>query len=132
MSEQLSQVLESLKGLLTYDPASPMIFSSGLFLFMFCGFTLIYGFMRRRPTLRIVYVLLFSLYFYYLSSGLYFMLILVVATVDYFIGLRMSKEQRVPVRKLLMFLSVAVNLGMLCYFKYTNFFIGLFNDVAGH
>ena len=48
--------------LFRYDPRSPMLFSSGLFLFVFLGFSLIYGLLKRRLMLRIVYVTLFSLY----------------------------------------------------------------------
>ena len=57
-------ILEKLQALLAYDASSPLIFSSGLFLFLFAGFMLIYNAFRRAPMARIVYVILFSLYFY--------------------------------------------------------------------
>lgn len=60
---------EKLQALLTYDASSPLIFSSGLFLFLFSGF-IVYSMFRRAPMARIVYVILFSLYFYYKSSGI--------------------------------------------------------------
>ncbi len=63
---------EKLLALLSYDASSPLIFSSGLFLFLFAGFMLVYSMFRRAPMARIVYVILFSLYFYYKSSGIYF------------------------------------------------------------
>ena len=47
--------------LLTYDASSPLIFSSGLFLFLFAGFLLVYSAFRRAPMARIVYVIAFSL-----------------------------------------------------------------------
>ena len=53
---------EKLLTLLSYDASSPLIFSSGLFLFLFAGFLLLYGMFRRAPMARIVYVILFSLY----------------------------------------------------------------------
>lgn len=131
MPETWGQVVDSIAALFKYDPRAPLIFSSGLFLFLFAGFTFFYGFMRRRAGLRTLYVLLFSLFFYYKSSGLYFMLILVVATTDYFIAGWLGRSQKTSARKWLVALSVAINLGMLCYFKYTNFFIGLTNDLFG-
>ena len=51
--------------LLKYHQNYPLIFSSGLFLFLFACFSLFYSMMGRRVMLRIIYVVLFSLYFYY-------------------------------------------------------------------
>ena len=61
---------------LLYQPDSPMIFSSGIFLFLFLAFTLIYNLLGKADTLRILFVTLFSYYFYYKSSGFYFGLLL--------------------------------------------------------
>ena len=60
---------------LLYQPDSPMIFSSGIFLFLFLGFTLIYNCLGKADTLRILFVTLFSYYFYYKSSGFFFWLL---------------------------------------------------------
>ena len=79
-------ILEKLQALLAYDASSPLIFSSGLFLFLFAGFMLIYNAFRRAPMARIVYVILFSLYFYYKSSGIYFLLLIFAATSDFLIA----------------------------------------------
>ena len=68
---ELGEITDKIVQLLQYDPVSPLIFSSGLFLFLFGGFTFFYQFMRREVMLRIVYVTLFSLYFYYKISGRY-------------------------------------------------------------
>ena len=54
---------ERIGALLSYDAASPMIFSSGLFLFLFTAFLFFYGKLRNAPSARIVYVIAFSLYF---------------------------------------------------------------------
>ena len=48
---------------LTYDAAHPLIFSSGLFLFMFLAFTFIYMLLRHHTTARLLFVTLFSYYF---------------------------------------------------------------------
>lgn len=124
MVQQLSNLIELLK----YNPEEPLLFTSGLFLFLFLGFTFFYGFMRRTVTLRIVYVTLFSLYFYYKTSGIFFLLLMFTATSDFFIGHFIATTARRRARRGLVALSVAVNLGMLCYFKYTNFLIEIFNN----
>ena len=48
---------------LTYNAKQPMIFSSGLFLFLFLGFSLIYMLLQKKDTARILFVTLFSYIF---------------------------------------------------------------------
>lgn len=107
--------------LLSYHADSPMLFSSGLFFFLFLGFFMIYLSLRKHTAARIIYVTLFSLYFYYKSSGLWFGLLVFTATIDYFIGKKMEFTGPIWKRKFLVILSLCVNLGMLAYFKYFNF-----------
>jgi D-alanyl-lipoteichoic acid acyltransferase DltB (MBOAT superfamily) len=104
-----------------YQPDAPMLFSSGLFLFLFIGFLMIYIPLRKHLTARIIYVTLFSLFFYYKSSGLWFGLLLCTATSDFLIGRKLSLTVSRRIRKLLVALSLCINLGMLAYFKYFNF-----------
>ena len=127
----MERLIEILKPLLSYDPASPLIFSSGLFLYLFVGFLGLYYLLRRTTTARILYVILFSLYFYYKSSGMFFVLLLVVATTDYMIGYSLFLTQGKRMRKFLVAMSVVLNLSLLGYFKYTNFFIDLTNQLVG-
>jgi len=77
--------------------------------------------LRRFTLARILYVSLFSLYFYYKTSGIWFLLLLFTATSDFLIGKGISMTKTQWRRKGLVALSVAINLGMLGYFKYTNF-----------
>ena len=112
---------EKLVGLFAYQPQSPMMFSTGLFLFVFTGFYIIYNSLQNRHHIRIIYVILFSLYFYYKTSGIFLILLIFTATSDYFIGNRMSVTKDLFNRKLWVTLSICINLGMLAYFKYTNF-----------
>ena len=107
--------------ILTYDPKAPLIFSSGLFLFLFLAFIFGYNLLKKQTTLRLIFVTCFSYYFYYKSSGYYFSLLAVVSLADYMIGKRLFVSTKPSVRKWLVTLSVMLNLGLLCYFKYTNF-----------
>ena len=79
-------ITDRLQALFAYDASSPLIFSSGLFLFLFAGFLLVYSAFRRAPMARIVYVIAFSLYFYYKSSGIYFLLLVFAAASDFLIA----------------------------------------------
>ena len=126
--------LGKLGDLLLYHKDAPMLFSSGLFFFLFIGFFVIYILLRKNTLARIIYVTAFSLYFYYKSSGLYFVLLLATATSDFCIGLMMSKTESKLHKKLWVTLSLLVNLGMLSYFKYFNFLgdiiVGAINELG--
>ncbi len=124
-------IIDNILELLKFSQQEPMIFSSGIFLFLFAGFTLIYGLLRNLTTLRILYVIAFSLYFYYKSSGIYLWLLILASASDYTIAHYLNATSRVGWRKFWVFVSVIINLGMLGYFKYTNFFIDITNSIAG-
>ena len=111
--------------ILTYNPSEPMLFSSGLFFFLFCFFSVCYIALRKHTLARIIYVTMFSLYFYYKSSGLWFGLLVFTATSDFLIARIMEVMESRRRKQLLVVLSLCVNLGMLSYFKYTNFLIDL-------
>jgi alginate O-acetyltransferase complex protein AlgI len=111
-----------LSEILSYDPKSPMIFCSGLFLFLFLGVSLIYLLLQRKDTARIAFVTLFSYYFYYKSSGVYFVLLAVVSCCDYFFAGQIYHHESIKRKRVFLLGSLLVNLGLLCYFKYTNFF----------
>jgi D-alanyl-lipoteichoic acid acyltransferase DltB (MBOAT superfamily) len=104
-----------------------MIFSSGLFLMVFLCFTFIYMLLQRTLTLRLLFVTAFSYYFYYKSSGLYFGLLAVVTLSDYIIARVLSVHRS----KWLVALSLFIDLGLLGYFKYTNFFAGMWAQMVG-
>ena len=127
----IADIVDKTLGLLSYDAAKPLIFSSGLFLFLFTGFLIFYALLRHDAPARIAYVILFSLYFYYKSSGLYFLLLVFAATSDYWIARALHASRRPWARRGWVLLSVGVNLGMLAYFKYTNFLIDIANQLFG-
>jgi D-alanyl-lipoteichoic acid acyltransferase DltB (MBOAT superfamily) len=107
--------------LFLYRPDEPLLFSSGFFLFLFTGFLMIYMSLRRHTLARIIYVTLFSLYFYYKTSGICFLLLIFTATSDYLIALGMSATRTGMWKKLWLAMSVCVNLALLSWFKYADF-----------
>ncbi len=116
---------------LAYDPKSPMIFSSGIFLWLFCAFIVIYALLWRKTTPRLAFVLAFSYYFYYKSSGTYFILLALVTCTDFIIASILGNTTRRLRRKLLVALSLCIDLGLLGYFKYTNFLGQIWSQVSG-
>ncbi len=124
-----TDVWQRLTKQLTYDKASPLIFSSGLFMAMFVVFTLFYYMLSGKTTAKLMFVTLFSYYFYYKSSGLHFVLLAAVTTTDYLIARWMARATKG--RGALLSLSILTDLGLLFYFKYTNFFGSIFAGLSG-
>lgn len=115
---------------LAYQPNAPMLFSSGMFFFLFIGFLIIYKSLRKHLLIRIIYVTIFSFYFYYKSSGLWFILLIMTATSDFFIGQKLALTTSLVIRKLLVTISLCINLGALAYFKYFNFLMNVFAQLV--
>jgi alginate O-acetyltransferase complex protein AlgI len=115
----------------TYNPKEPLLFNTGLFLGLFLVFYAIYILTRKTFHLRIVYVICFSLFFYYKSSGIYFILLLMSSVVDYTLSYFLYRETRDVQRKVYLWFSVIVNLTFLGYFKYTTFILEGSNVLFG-
>jgi alginate O-acetyltransferase complex protein AlgI len=109
--------------LFLYHPNNVMLFNSGAFLFFFTFFLLGYSYLYQNKTLRTFYVLAFSFFFYYKSSGFYLGILLFTIVFDYWIGLNIYKAQTKSKKRAWLLLSVLSSLGLLAYFKYTNFIL---------
>jgi len=121
---------EEVKEILVYNPDKPLLFNSGLFLFLFTAFMLGYIFLSKHRTTRIAYLTLFSFYFYYKTSGLFLFLLLATLLFVYFSALEIEKSTSKNWKTTWLVLSVMVLLGLLGYYKYTNFFIEAWNSVS--
>lgn len=114
-----------------YDEKAPMVFSSGLFMLLFLSFFGVYILLKNKPRAQILYTVLFSIFFYYKSSGTYFWVLILSTVIDYYLGNAIHKETRSGRRKFLLVCSLVSNLGILAYFKYTDFAIFNINQLAG-
>lgn len=121
--------LATIKNWFLFNPKQPLLFNSAIFLGFFLVFYIIYILSRKTHYFRITYVVLFSLFFYYKSSGIYFGLLIFSSVVDYVLSRLIYEEAKQGYRKFYMILSLLINLGMLAYFKYTNFFIDNYNTL---
>ena len=115
----------------SYQPDQPLMFTSGLFLFLFIGFLVIYIPLSTTHRPKLIFTTFFSLYFYYKSSGLFFLLLISTTCIDYTLA-KLIYESRAPwKRSFLITISLISNLGLLGYFKYTNFIHEIFSNLAG-
>lgn len=119
--------LSKLGELLSYQQGNPLMFNSGLFLFLFTAFLVIYRLVYSHDRLRMIFVTLFSLYFYYKSSGIYILCLLLVTVSDFLLGRQLGKCTDAKKRKFYVASSAIINLGMLCYFKYTTLIVTTIN-----
>ena len=106
-----------------------MVFSSLIFLFFFLPiFGCIYWVSPKY--LKNLILFIFSLVFYSWGEPIYFMLMIFSTIVDYTIGLLMNKHySNIKMRKMFLLMSVVINLSMLGFFKYSDFFISSINSL---
>lgn len=122
--------IQKLLDQLTYNAKDPLLFNSGFFLFFFLIFLLGYQFLYKLKVTRVVYFTIFSLYFFYKACGFYFLFILLSAVVDYGLSNWMYRVESKAKKKIILIFSIVINLGLLFYFKYTDFFIEIINDLG--
>jgi alginate O-acetyltransferase complex protein AlgI len=112
-----------------YDEKNPLLFNNGFFVFFFAVFIALYYSFRNKFNIRRYIFCAFSLYFFYKASGYFVGLVVVSAIVDFILSNAIYRQQHKVKRKLLLICSIVFNLGLLFYFKYTNFFISVSNDL---
>jgi len=129
MTIDFQKILQSL----AYNPKDPLVFNSGFFLIFMAVFFFFYQFIYKHKLSRVIYFTVFSLFFFYKACGFYFLLIILSAVVDFNLANWIHRIQKPTPKKLLLAFSITINLGLLAYFKYTNFFIDIINDLqSGH
>lgn len=112
-----------------YDKDNPLLFNNGFFVFFFAIFIALYYSFRNNFKVRRYIFCFFSLYFFYKASGYFVGLVIVSAIVDFVLSNAIYKQTNKVKKKALLICSIIFNLGLLFYFKYTNFFISVSNDL---
>ncbi len=86
-------------------------------------FSLYWFVSAKNLKLQNLLIVLVSYVFYGWWDSRFLALILFSTFVDYIVGICLSKQENPKIRKLLLAASIIVNLGLLGFFKYFNFFI---------
>ena len=120
---------DNLLSILKYDQNDPLIFSTSLFLILFFVFLLFYNLFNKNKNARLFLIIIFSLYFYYKAAGFYFVILIISAIANFLFGKWIGANENFTKRRLILILALIVNLGMLGYFKYTNFVIHIINGI---
>ena len=104
-----------------------MLFNSIDFAFFLPVFFSLYWFVTKNNLRSQNLLVLLGSYFFYGWWDWRFLLLIAFSTcVDFYIGKQLTSESRQHKRKLLLYLSFFVNLGLLGFFKYYNFFLDNF------
>ena len=127
------QLFEYIKGIFAFDPNSPLLFTHFQFWAFFAIVFALFSLLQSKTLLRNAYLFFVSLLFYYKTSGLFVGLLLLVTVSDFFIaqGIFHFRNRSLVMKRLLLCLSVIIDLGILCYFKYAYFFADVVNQLFG-
>ena len=82
-----------------------------------------------KPRLALVFLTLMSMWFYGYNSVAYLFILAISIVLNYVIVRRMDKALKKAQRRCLLALGLAVNIGILFYFKYYDFFMENVNTV---
>ncbi len=87
---------------------------------------------NTRLHLRNIFLMAVSWFFYYKTSGLFLLILLFVTLSDWLIAKRIyANRKKGEKAQFWLALSIIIDLGILCYFKYAYFFTNVFNNIFG-
>jgi len=108
-----------------------MVFSSTVFLFIFLPLVLIVNYLLKQEY-RNFFLLLASLVFYAWGEGILVLLMLFSIGTNYLAGLGISYflEKNSKAVKIVLGVAIAINIGLLFYYKYANFLVEIAQEVG--
>ncbi len=106
-----------------------MVFSSLLFVFLFLPGVIVTYYLvpQKFVNTRNMILLAWSMAFYFFGEPRFILFLIGSIVFNYVMGLLMNARNK----KILLALAISVNLGLLLYFKYANFFVRNVNSLFG-
>lgn len=101
-----------------------MLFSSTIFLFLFLPFVIViyYTLLRNKRNLQNIFLCIFSILFYAWGEPMFVFIMLFSIALNYFFGLYIGNHRSdLKKTKVVLGISIAVNLSLLFVFKYLTF-----------
>ncbi len=118
--------IDQIKDAFMYSTEKPWFFTEFSFLFVFGFFLLFYTLVVNQSLWRKLFIIAFSLFFYYKSSGPFLGLFVLMIFSDYIFAIQINKASG-KLKKVLLVISLLYSSSFLLYFKYSNFFISNIN-----
>ena len=107
-----------------------MVFNSLEFILFFPVVFVLYWFVPVKSVkYQNILLLLASVFFYVWADWRFLFLVVANALFNYFLGIRIKEAQKEKTKQYFLWLGVILNLGILGYFKYFNFFYNNFADL---
>jgi len=122
-------VSQILSDIFLFNPEKPLIFTRLFFWVFYMVVLLIYSLIYRQRAARNAFLFAASLFFYYKTSGLFFMILVFSTFSDYYLGNLIHRAKKLGWKKFGVIMSVFVNLFMLSYFKYAYLLVDTLNTL---
>jgi alginate O-acetyltransferase complex protein AlgI len=120
-------VSQLLSDIFLYHPDKPMIFTRLFFWGFYMVVLLIYSGIYRHRAARNAFLFAASLFFYWKTSGLFFIILVFSTVSDYYLGNLIHYSGRQAWKRFGVVMSVCVNLLLLSYFKYSYLLVDTIN-----
>jgi len=111
-----------------------MLFNSYFFIFVFLPLSLLGYHLLRKANLNafgILWLTSLSLFFYGWWNPPYLLLMLASIVCNYALGKAIERYRRQGTQRAILTLGIIFNLGLIGYFKYSNFFVESINEAIG-
>ena len=105
-----------------------MVFSSITFLLLFLPLFLLVYYLSPKSVKNYV-ILLFSIVFYAWGAPKFVFILLATTAASFYLVKWMDDSDERKTKKLLLAISIVINLGLLAFFKYANFFVDNLNGL---
>ena len=100
-----------------------MLFTSGTYYVFLIAVFFVYWAVAWRIRLRIVFLLSASCFFYAMAGGRALLVLVAISAIDFTTTRWMARRDDQRRRRRLLFISLTMDIGALCVFKYVDFFI---------
>ena len=121
--------MDRLRDILFLTADYPLIFTRLnfwiFFAIVYAGYCVVY----KQLTLRSLYLMLVSLFFYYKTADLFVMILIFSTINEFFVGQGIYAANKKWLKKLLLIYTLVINLGILAWFKYAYFFTESYNQM---
>lgn len=121
--------MERFFNVFSFNEQKPLIFTQLDFWLFFIFVMVVFSFLHKKLLARSIFLTVVSIFFYYKTSGIYAILLLISLFINYFFGNGIAKANSTNYKKLQLSFAVLFNVLTLAYFKYAYFFTDSFNKL---
>ncbi|GAB5416626.1 MAG: hypothetical protein Crog4KO_34500 [Crocinitomicaceae bacterium] len=108
---------------------SSLVFTKLDFWLFFLLVMAVFSFLHKHIVTRSIFLTVISLFFFYKTSGLYMLLLIISVAFNYLLGYQIFNAKKTISKKWIIAISAIFNLLILGYFKYAYFFTDSFNQM---